>query len=133
MQHPVALQSAADGVFHVTNFWGLMLDPWALIQFEMRSVTARVAKVGAPRFQRGPLGSRCGIRCSITKCVYAEQACPASDAAWVLTRRSEGANCIPGLSSPGLTAGRPNPPTQLATQNSYGLLSGRQDLKPPTS
>lgn len=33
MQHPVAYERAADGVFHVTSFWGLLLNPWALIQF----------------------------------------------------------------------------------------------------
>ena len=33
MQHPVAFQRAGDGIFHVTSFWGLLLNPWALIQY----------------------------------------------------------------------------------------------------
>jgi len=33
MQNPVAFERAADGVFHVTSFWGVLLNPWALIQF----------------------------------------------------------------------------------------------------
>jgi cytochrome d ubiquinol oxidase subunit I len=33
MQHPVAFSRAVDGVFHVTSFWGLLLNPWALIQY----------------------------------------------------------------------------------------------------
>lgn len=33
MQHPVAYQRTADGIFQVTSFWGLLLNPWALIQY----------------------------------------------------------------------------------------------------
>jgi cytochrome bd ubiquinol oxidase subunit I len=33
MQHPVAFQRTADGMFQVTSFWGLLLNPWALIQY----------------------------------------------------------------------------------------------------
>jgi cytochrome bd ubiquinol oxidase subunit I len=33
MQHPVAYARAADGGFLVTSFWGLLLNPWALIQY----------------------------------------------------------------------------------------------------
>jgi len=33
MQHPVAFVRAADGSFQVTSFWGLLLNPWALIQY----------------------------------------------------------------------------------------------------
>jgi cytochrome d ubiquinol oxidase subunit I len=33
MQHPVAFQRAADGSFQVTSFWGLLLNPWALLQY----------------------------------------------------------------------------------------------------
>jgi cytochrome d ubiquinol oxidase subunit I len=33
MQHPVAYTRAADGMFQVTSFWGLLLNPWALIQY----------------------------------------------------------------------------------------------------
>ncbi len=33
MQHPVAFQRSADGQFQVTSFWGLLLNPWAQIQY----------------------------------------------------------------------------------------------------
>jgi cytochrome bd ubiquinol oxidase subunit I len=33
MQHPVAFQRGADGIFQVTSFWGLLLNPWAQIQY----------------------------------------------------------------------------------------------------
>jgi len=33
MQHPVAYERAADGSFQVISFWGLLLNPWALIQY----------------------------------------------------------------------------------------------------
>jgi cytochrome bd ubiquinol oxidase subunit I len=33
MQHPVAYQRMADGTFQVTSFWGLLFNPWALIQY----------------------------------------------------------------------------------------------------
>jgi cytochrome bd ubiquinol oxidase subunit I len=33
MQHPVAFQKGSDGSFQVTSFWGLLLNPWALIQY----------------------------------------------------------------------------------------------------
>jgi len=33
MQHPVAYQRFADGSFQVISFWGLLLNPWALLQY----------------------------------------------------------------------------------------------------
>lgn len=33
MQHPVAFERTPEGAFHVTSFWGLLLNPWALIQY----------------------------------------------------------------------------------------------------
>jgi cytochrome d ubiquinol oxidase subunit I len=33
MQYPVAFQRAPDGTFQVTSFWGLLFNPWALIQY----------------------------------------------------------------------------------------------------
>ena len=33
MQNPVAFQRMSDGSFQVTTFWGLLLNPWALIQY----------------------------------------------------------------------------------------------------
>ena len=33
MQHPVAFARQGDGIFQVTSFWGLLLNPWALVQY----------------------------------------------------------------------------------------------------
>ena len=33
MQHPVAFERAPDGQFQVNSFWGLLLNPWALLQY----------------------------------------------------------------------------------------------------
>lgn len=33
MQHPVAYERAADGSFHLSSFWGLLLNPWAWWQY----------------------------------------------------------------------------------------------------
>ncbi|PYP91470.1 MAG: cytochrome ubiquinol oxidase subunit I [Candidatus Angelobacter sp. Gp1-AA117] len=33
MQHPVAYQRFGDGSFQVSSFWGLLLNPWALLQY----------------------------------------------------------------------------------------------------
>jgi len=33
MQHPVAFARATDGSFQVTSFWGLLLNPWAQLQY----------------------------------------------------------------------------------------------------
>lgn len=33
MQHPVAYQRMADGGYQVTSFWGLLLNPWAVLQY----------------------------------------------------------------------------------------------------
>src|SRR5262249_23973280 len=33
MQHPVAYQRFADGSFQLISFWGLLLNPWALLQY----------------------------------------------------------------------------------------------------
>ncbi len=33
MQHPVAFDRAPDGQFQVNSFWGLLLNPWALLQY----------------------------------------------------------------------------------------------------
>ncbi|HZS49838.1 MAG TPA: cytochrome ubiquinol oxidase subunit I [Bryobacterales bacterium] len=33
MQHPVAYKRLPEGTFEVTSFWGLLGNPWALIQF----------------------------------------------------------------------------------------------------
>lgn len=33
MQHPVAYRILPNGVFEVTSFWGLLTNPWALLQY----------------------------------------------------------------------------------------------------
>lgn len=33
MQHPVAYQLMPNGTFQVTSFWGLLLNPWAQLQY----------------------------------------------------------------------------------------------------
>ena len=33
MQHPVGYRRLADGSFEVTSFWGVLTNPWALIQY----------------------------------------------------------------------------------------------------
>ncbi len=33
MQHPVGYERAADGMFRLTSFWGLLLNPWAGWQY----------------------------------------------------------------------------------------------------
>lgn len=33
MQHPVAYQRFADGSFQVASFWGLLFNPWALLEY----------------------------------------------------------------------------------------------------
>ncbi len=33
MQHPVAFTRGADGSFQVNSFWGLLLNPWAAIEY----------------------------------------------------------------------------------------------------
>jgi cytochrome bd ubiquinol oxidase subunit I len=33
MQHPVAYRVLSDGLYEVTSFWGLLTNPWALLQY----------------------------------------------------------------------------------------------------
>jgi cytochrome bd ubiquinol oxidase subunit I len=51
MQHPVAFARTADGGFQVTSFWGLLLNPWGLIQYAHNMcgalVTGSFAMAGA--------------------------------------------------------------------------------------
>jgi cytochrome bd ubiquinol oxidase subunit I len=42
MQHPVAFDRLPDGGFSVNSFWGLMLNPWALLQYAHNMVGAVV-------------------------------------------------------------------------------------------
>jgi cytochrome d ubiquinol oxidase subunit I len=45
MQYPVAFQRMPDGTFQVTSFWGLLLNPWALIQYSHTMCGATVTGV----------------------------------------------------------------------------------------
>jgi len=42
MQHPVAYAVGADGTLHLTDFWGLLLNPWLVWQYA-HNMTAAVA------------------------------------------------------------------------------------------
>ncbi len=42
MQHPVAYERSADGMFQVTSFWGLLMNPWGLIQYSHNMCGAAV-------------------------------------------------------------------------------------------
>src|SRR5438874_5252569 len=41
-QHPVAYQRMADGSFQVISFWGLLFNPWALLQYAHNMIRAVV-------------------------------------------------------------------------------------------
>jgi cytochrome bd ubiquinol oxidase subunit I len=45
MQHPVAFERTASGEFQVTSFWGLLLNPWALIQYSHNMCGALITGV----------------------------------------------------------------------------------------
>jgi len=51
MQYPVAFERSPDGMFQVTSFWGLLLNPWALIQYSHNMcgalITGSFAMAGA--------------------------------------------------------------------------------------
>jgi cytochrome bd ubiquinol oxidase subunit I len=40
MQHPVGYDVAPDGTFHLTNFWQLLLNPWAHAQYAHNMIGA---------------------------------------------------------------------------------------------
>jgi cytochrome d ubiquinol oxidase subunit I len=45
MQYPVAFQRMPDDTFQVTSFWGLLLNPWALIQYSHTMCGAMITGV----------------------------------------------------------------------------------------
>ncbi|MGO9257807.1 MAG: cytochrome ubiquinol oxidase subunit I [Bryobacteraceae bacterium] len=47
MQYPVAFERTASGEFQVTSFWGLLLNPWALIQYSHNMCGALITGVFA--------------------------------------------------------------------------------------
>jgi cytochrome bd ubiquinol oxidase subunit I len=42
MQHPVGHLVAADGTLHLADFWGFVLNPWAIVQYAHNMVAAVV-------------------------------------------------------------------------------------------
>jgi len=42
MQHPVGHVVAADGTLHLADFWGFVLNPWAIVQYAHNMVAAVV-------------------------------------------------------------------------------------------
>ena len=81
MQHPVAYQRMADGAFQVNSFWGLLLNPWALLQYAHNMSGAMItgvfvmSAVGAyylleGRFQEyGRIFLRVGVIAGVIFCI----------------------------------------------------------------
>jgi cytochrome d ubiquinol oxidase subunit I len=82
MQHPVAYQRLADGSFQVTSFWGVLVNPWTLIQYAHTMSGAVVtgafvmAAVGAFYVLAGSHGEsghifvRIGVMAGIAACIF---------------------------------------------------------------
>ncbi|HLY99813.1 MAG TPA: cytochrome ubiquinol oxidase subunit I [Candidatus Angelobacter sp.] len=47
MQHPVAYTRMSDGGFQVSSFWGMLLNPWALLQYAHNMSGAMITAVFA--------------------------------------------------------------------------------------
>ena len=81
MQHPVAYQILPNGVYEVTSFWGLLTNPWALLQYAHNMSGAVVTgafvmcSVGAfyvleNRFsEHGKVFLRVGVVAGVISCV----------------------------------------------------------------
>jgi cytochrome bd ubiquinol oxidase subunit I len=81
MQHPVAYQILPNGAYEVTSFWGLLTNPWALLQYAHNMsgavVTAAfvMCSVGAfyvleNRFsEHGKIFLRVGVVAGVISCV----------------------------------------------------------------
>ena len=81
MQHPVAYRLLANGSFEVTSFWGLLLNPWAWLQYAHTMcgsvVTAAfvMAAVGAfyvlnkRHAEAGKLFLRVGVIAGLLSCI----------------------------------------------------------------
>ncbi|HWY59915.1 MAG TPA: cytochrome ubiquinol oxidase subunit I [Terriglobales bacterium] len=81
MQHPVAYQILPNGVYEVTSFWGLLTNPWGLLQYAHNMSGAVVtgafvmSSVGAfyvleNRFsEHGKVFLRVGIVAGVISCV----------------------------------------------------------------
>jgi cytochrome d ubiquinol oxidase subunit I len=81
MQHPVAYRALPDGSFELTSFWGLLSNPWALLQYAHNMsgavITAAFAmcSVGAfyvleDRFsEHGKIFLRVGVIAGLIACI----------------------------------------------------------------
>jgi cytochrome d ubiquinol oxidase subunit I len=81
MQHPVAFQRAADGSFQVISFWGVLLNPWAQLQYAHNMTGAVItgafvmSAVGAyylmeKKFiEHGRVFLRVGVIAGVTACI----------------------------------------------------------------
>jgi cytochrome d ubiquinol oxidase subunit I len=81
MQHPVAFERLADGTFQVISFWGLLLNPWALIQYSHNMGGALITGVFAMAatgayyvldgkwIEEGRLFLRVGVVAGVIACV----------------------------------------------------------------
>jgi cytochrome d ubiquinol oxidase subunit I len=81
MQHPVAYQVLPNGVYEVTSFWGLLANPWALLQYAHNMSGAVITgafvmcSVGAfyvleDRFsEHGAIFLRVGVVAGVVACV----------------------------------------------------------------
>jgi cytochrome bd ubiquinol oxidase subunit I len=81
MQHPVAYRVLPNGVYEVTSFWGLLTNPWALIQYAHNMSGAVItgsfvmSAVGAfyvleNRFpEQGKIFLRAGVLAGLISCV----------------------------------------------------------------
>jgi cytochrome bd ubiquinol oxidase subunit I len=81
MQHPVAYRVLPNGIFEVTSFWGLLTNPWALIQYSHNMsgavITAAfvMCAVGAlyvleNRFaEHGKIFLRIGVIAGVISCI----------------------------------------------------------------
>ncbi len=81
MQHPVAYERMPDGTFNVTSFWGLLFNPWALIQYAHNMCGALVtgafvmSAVGAYYLLEGRFAEECraflrvGVIAGVIACI----------------------------------------------------------------
>jgi len=81
MQHPVAYRILPDGVYEVTSFWGLLTNPWALLQYAHNMsgavITASFVMCAAGAFylmenrfpEDGKLFLRVGVIAGFISCV----------------------------------------------------------------
>ncbi len=81
MQHPVAFERLADGSFQVTSFWGLLLNPWAQIEYAHNMCGALITGVfamaatgayyllGGQWIEEGRVFLRVGVVAGVIACI----------------------------------------------------------------